>query len=80
MTKSNYTEMLAGLVERIERLEEEKAGIASDIREVYSEVKACGFNVPVVREIVRLRKQDKHERDEKEQLLDEYKHALGMDG
>ena len=65
-------------IERIERLEEEKSGIASDISDVYSEAKGNGFDVKIIRQIVRLRKLDKSELEEQETLLDLYKHAIGM--
>lgn len=69
---------LRSLIERIERLEEEKAGIANDIREVYAEAKGSGFDTKIMRQIVRLRKMDEHDRQEQETLLDLYKRALGM--
>lgn len=71
-------DQLRSIVERIERLEEEKANIASDIRDVYAEAKANGYDVKALRQIVRLRKMDNHERDEAEYTLDLYKRALGM--
>ena len=71
-------EQLKAFVERVERLEEEKAGLAADIREVYAEAKAHGFDVKTMREIVRLRKIDSADRAEQEALLDLYKHAVGM--
>ena len=71
-------DQLRAIVERIERLEEEKKGIAEDIKEVYAEAKANGFDTKVLRTIVRIRKQDKSEREEQEALLDLYMHALGM--
>ena len=67
------------LIERIERLEEEKKGIADDIKDVYGEVKSTGFDVKTIRTIVRLRKMEKHHRDEAEALLETYKQALGLD-
>jgi uncharacterized protein (UPF0335 family) len=67
------------LIERIERLEEEKKGIADDIKEVYGEAKSTGFDVKTMRTIVRLRKMEKHHRDEAEMLLETYKQALGLD-
>lgn len=79
MTQSNSGKLLRDLVERIERLEEEKKGIADDIREVYGEVKAAGFNPKVVREVVRLRKKDAQDRREHEEQLTAYKDALGME-
>ncbi len=67
------------LIERIERLEEEKKGIADDIKDVYGEAKSTGFDVKTIRTIVRLRKMEKHHRDEAEALLETYKAALGLD-
>jgi uncharacterized protein (UPF0335 family) len=69
---------LLSFVERIERLEEEKAALAGDIREVYSEAKGTGFDVKALREIVRERKQDAADRQEREAILDCYRRALGM--
>jgi uncharacterized protein (UPF0335 family) len=69
---------LRSIVERIERLEEEKAALAGDIREIYSEAKSAGFDVKVLRQIVRLRKLDKTDRQEQEALLDTYMRALDM--
>jgi len=69
---------LRALIERIERLEEEKQTIAADIREVYGEAKATGFDTKVMRQVVRLRKQEVAERQEQEAILDLYMHALGM--
>ena len=69
---------LKSFIERIERLEEEKAGIAGDIKEVYSEAKSSGFDAKIMRQIVRLRKMEPQERNEQEQLLDVYKQAIGM--
>lgn len=70
---------LRSIVERIERLEEERKGIGADIRDIYAEAKSAGFEVKVVREIVKLRKLDAHDRREQEELLDLYKSAIGMD-
>ena len=67
------------LIERIERLEEEKKGIADDIKDVYGEAKSTGFDVKSIRSIVRLRKMEKHHREEAEALLETYKQALGLD-
>ncbi len=72
-------EQLRSLVERIERLEEERSGIAGDIRDIYAEAKSAGFDVKTMRQVVRLRKLEKADRDEQEALLDLYRHALGMD-
>lgn len=69
---------LRSFVERIERLEEEKAALAADIREVYSEAKGTGFDVKILRQVVRLRKMEVSERQEQEDLLDVYKRALDM--
>lgn len=66
------------LIERVERLEEEKKGIADDIRDVYSEAKARGYDAKMMRQIVRLRKMEAHDRKETEYTLDSYKAALGI--
>lgn len=66
-------------IERIERLEEEKAAIAEDVKDVYAEAKGNGYDVKTMRQLVRLRKMKPHERNEQESLLDIYKSALGMD-
>jgi len=71
-------ETIRSFVERIERLEEEKAAIAEDIKQVYSEAKALGFNTKVMRKVIALRKQDQQEREEEQALLDLYMQALGM--
>lgn len=71
-------EQLRLFLERIERLEEEKKGISDDIRDVYLEAKANGYDVKTMRSIVRLRKMEMHARQEAEALLDTYKAALGM--
>ncbi len=65
-------------IERIERLEEEKKALQGDIKDVYSQAKAQGFDTKIIRQIVRLRKMEDHEREETEQLLDLYKAAIGM--
>jgi uncharacterized protein (UPF0335 family) len=65
-------------IERIERLEEEKKGIADDIRDTYSEAKSQGYDSKIMRQIVRLRKLPPHDRAEMEALLDTYKAALGL--
>ena len=70
---------LRSFIERIERLEEEKAALAADIKEIYSEAKGTGFDIKVIRMIVRLRKMDKSDRQEQEQILDLYKRALDID-
>tara|TARA_S200000501_G_C20721850_1_gene698808 strand:- start:193 stop:525 length:333 start_codon:yes stop_codon:yes gene_type:complete len=70
---------LRSLIERIERLEEEKETISVDVREVYAEAKATGFDPKVMRQIVRLRKMESDDRKEQEALLEIYKEALGME-
>ncbi len=67
------------LIERIERLEEEKKGIADDIRDVYMEGKAVGYDTKVMREVYRLRKMKPEDRAEREMILETYKKALGLD-
>ena len=69
---------LKQFIERIERLEEEKAGIAGDIKEVFAELKGRGFDVKAIRQILRIRKKDHAERQEEEAILDLYMQALGM--
>ena len=69
---------LRSLVERIERLEEEKKGICSDIRDTFAEAKCAGFDVKIMREIMKLRKKNAADRDEAEYLLDLYKKALDL--
>ncbi len=78
-TDANSTDdRLRLLIERIERLEEEKKGIADDIRDVYAEAKAVGYDPKIMRQIVRLRKMKPDDRSEQDMLLDTYKNALGM--
>ena len=72
-------EQLRLFIERIERLEEEKKGIADDIRDTYNESKSQGYDPKIMRQIVRLRKLPVHDRKEMEALLDVYKCALGME-
>ncbi|MCW0235395.1 MAG: DUF2312 domain-containing protein [Ferrovibrio sp.] len=72
------TDQLNQLVARIERLEEEKKALADDIKEVYAEAKAHGFDVKILRQVIRLRKMDKADLDEQETLLQVYMDALGM--
>lgn len=67
---------LRSLIERIERLEEEKKAIAGDIRDIFAEAKSAGFDVKVMREILKLRKMNAADRDEKELLLETYRKAL----
>ena len=71
-------DQLKAIVERIEHLEEEKKAISDDIRDVYAEAKGNGFDVTALRQVIRLRKQDKDERAEQEAILETYLHALGM--
>jgi uncharacterized protein (UPF0335 family) len=71
---------LKSFIERIERLEEEKKALGDDIRDVYSEAKASGFEAKIMRQIVKIRKMDKDELDEQEALLETYLLALGMRG
>jgi uncharacterized protein (UPF0335 family) len=71
-------DQLKAIIERVERLEEEKATIASDIRDIYSEAKGNGYDVKALRTIIRMRKQDANERAEQETILDTYLQALGM--
>ncbi len=70
---------LKGYVERIERLEEEKAGIAADIKAVYAELKAAGFTPKIVRAVIKLRKMDASDREEQAELLALYCGAIGFD-
>ena len=72
-------ERLRQLIERIERLEDEKAALAADVREIYAEAKAVGFDAKVMRQIIKLRKMDMADQQEMEALIDTYKHALGME-
>jgi len=69
---------LRSLIERIERLEEERKSLGSDIKDIYAESKSAGFDVKVIRQLVRIRKQEPAEVEEQETLLDVYRRALGM--
>ena len=69
---------LTSFIERIERLEEEKAGIAGDIKDVYAEAKGEGYDTNAMRQIIKLRKMDKQERAEMEEMVELYKTAVGM--
>ena len=69
---------LRSLIERIERLEEERKSLGSDIKDIYAEAKSAGFDVKVLRQIIRIRKQEPAEVEEQETLLDVYRRALGM--
>ncbi len=77
-TQGVARDQLRAFVERIERLEEEKKTIADDIKDVYGEAKAMGFDTKVLRKVISIRKQDQNERMEQEAVLDTYLHALGM--
>ncbi len=70
---------LKSFVERIERLEEEKAALTADIREVFGEAKGTGFDVKIMRQVIKLRKMESNDRQEQEHLLDLYKRALGLE-
>jgi uncharacterized protein (UPF0335 family) len=78
MSDSISAEQLRLLIERIERLEEEKKGISDDIKDVYAEAKSTGFDAKIMRTIIRLRKMEKHQLDEQDALLETYRAALGM--
>ena len=78
MSDTVAADQLRLFIERIERLEEEKKGMSDDIRDVYNEAKSTGFDSKTMRAIVRLRKMEKHARDEQEALLETYKAALGL--
>ena len=79
MTDNISADQLRLLIERVERLEEEKKGIGDDIKDVYGEAKAVGFDTKTMKKIVRLRKISRDARMEEEALLDMYKSALGID-
>ncbi|MDA5194876.1 DUF2312 domain-containing protein [Govanella unica] len=72
-------EALRNFIERIERLEEEKKALADDIKDVFAESKAHGFDVKIMRQLIRLRKMEDDARKEMDALLDVYAHALGME-
>ena len=78
MAKAFAKDQLKSLIERIERLEEERAALSADIREIYSEAKGFGFDSKIIRQVVRLRKLDRADRQEQEAILDLYMSALGM--
>jgi uncharacterized protein (UPF0335 family) len=69
---------LRSIIERIERLEEERKALGSDIKDIYSEAKSAGFDVKVLRQLIRIRKQEPAEIEEQETLLDVYRRAIGM--
>ena len=77
-TDSVAADQLKAFIERIERLEEEKAGIAGDIKDIYAEAKGNGFDTKALRKIISLRKKDHAERQEEEAILELYMQALGM--
>lgn len=70
---------LHSIIKRIEKLEEDKAAVAEDLKEVYTEAKGTGFDTKVIRQIVRIRKMEVEKRREHEELIDLYKSALGME-
>lgn len=70
-------EALRQFIERIERLEEEKTALAADIKDIYGQAKSQGFETKIIRTIIRLRKKDRQEREEEQQLLDLYMAAIG---
>ena len=76
--QNSTKDQLRAIVARIERLEEEKAALAADLREVYAEAKGNGFDVKALRAVIRIRKQDENKRREEVAVLDTYLHALGM--
>lgn len=71
---------LLSIIERVERIEEERAGLGSDIATILAEAKGKGFDVKIIRKIIRLRKYEKHELDEEQTLIDIYMSAIGMAG
>ena len=79
-TETNVAaDQLRLFIERVERLEEEKKGISDDIRDVYSEAKAMGYDPKIMRQIVRLRKMEPHDRQEMQAILETYMSALGLE-
>lgn len=77
-TTSVAADQLKSFIDRLERLEEEKAGIAGDIKDVYAEASGTGFDAKILRKIISLRKKDHAERQEEEALLEMYMNAIGM--
>ena len=69
---------LRSIIERVERLEEERKALGSDIKDIFAEAKSAGFDVKVIRQIIRIRKQEPSDVEEQETLLDIYRRALGM--
>ena len=78
MSDNVSAEQLRLFIERVERLEEEKRGMMDDIKDVYNEAKSTGFDTKTMKAIVRLRKMEKHHRDEADALLETYRQALGL--
>lgn len=79
MAKSGFAkEALASFITRIEKLEEEKSALTADIKEVYAEAKANGFDTKIMKQVIALRKLDRADRQEQESILDLYMRALGM--
>lgn len=78
MSDTFGADRLKSIIERIERLNEEKAGIQGDIKEVYSEAKSAGYDTKAIRKLVSLRKKPANERQEEEAILETYLNALGM--
>lgn len=84
MTETNDTggvsgQRLKAFIERIERLEEEKSGLAEDIKDIFAEAKGTGFDTKTIRKIIRLRKMDREKRNEEDELLEMYKAAIGLE-
>jgi len=79
MSDNVSAEQLRLFIERVERLEEEKRGMMDDIKDVYNEAKSTGFDTKTMKAIVRLRKMEKHHRDEADALLETYRQALGLE-
>lgn len=79
MSNPNFAkDQLRSIIERVERLAEEKQALVADISEVMKEAKGQGFDTKIIRQVIRLRKMDKHERQELNAMLDLYLHAMGM--
>jgi len=78
MTDNVSAEQLRLLIERVEKLEEEKRGLLDDIKDVYAEAKSTGFDPKIMKQVIRLRAMEKHHRDEADALLETYRQALGL--
>ena len=76
---SEAQQQLKSIIERIERLEEEKHGLAEDIREIYAEAKGSGYDTKALRQVIKLRRLADQDRREQEEIIDTYKQALGME-